>query len=231
MFLTCLAARSGSSGARAGGLRGLARLDGQDGRGRAADDALGDAAYYETVESGAAVGADHDEVGVLLAGGVGDLYRRRPGPENAPRGQAVGGGGGHALAESLLAPLALLLPDPLEGGAGELGVGVQGHLAEDVDERQLAPVDARELAGDLPGGLRGVGEVGRAQDSLEHVGVPPRTVIAWAVPASRSELQPRAPPAPPQPWADLPKVLDLAKRRNAALRPNRSLSASERAMP
>src|SRR5579863_5856163 len=28
-------------------------------------------------------------------------------------------------------------------------------------------------------------------------------------------LQPRVPPAPPQPWADLPKVLELAKRPNA----------------
>src|SRR5437016_1760273 len=28
-------------------------------------------------------------------------------------------------------------------------------------------------------------------------------------------MQPRTPPAPPQPWADLPKVLDLARRRNA----------------
>src|SRR5262249_24464614 len=27
-------------------------------------------------------------------------------------------------------------------------------------------------------------------------------------------LQPRTPPAPSQPWADLPKVLDLAKRKN-----------------
>src|SRR5271156_6769855 len=27
-------------------------------------------------------------------------------------------------------------------------------------------------------------------------------------------LQPRVPPAPPQPWADLPKVLELAKRPN-----------------
>jgi hypothetical protein len=26
-------------------------------------------------------------------------------------------------------------------------------------------------------------------------------------------LQPRGPPAPPQPWADLPKVLELAKDR------------------
>ena len=31
-------------------------------------------------------------------------------------------------------------------------------------------------------------------------------------------LQPRTPPAPPQPWADLPKVLDLAKRKNAVIK-------------
>jgi len=30
--------------------------------------------------------------------------------------------------------------------------------------------------------------------------------------------QPRTPPAPPEPWADLPKVLDLAKRKNAAIK-------------
>ena len=31
-------------------------------------------------------------------------------------------------------------------------------------------------------------------------------------------LQPNAPPAPAQPWADLPKVLDLAKRKNAVIK-------------
>jgi predicted TIM-barrel fold metal-dependent hydrolase len=31
-------------------------------------------------------------------------------------------------------------------------------------------------------------------------------------------MQPRTPPAPPQPWADLPKVLELAKRRNAVIK-------------
>ncbi len=31
-------------------------------------------------------------------------------------------------------------------------------------------------------------------------------------------MQPHAPPAPPQPWADLPKVLDLAKRPNAVIK-------------
>ncbi len=31
-------------------------------------------------------------------------------------------------------------------------------------------------------------------------------------------VQPRTPPAPPQPWADLPKVLELAKRPNAVIK-------------
>jgi predicted TIM-barrel fold metal-dependent hydrolase len=31
-------------------------------------------------------------------------------------------------------------------------------------------------------------------------------------------LQPSLPPAPPQPWADLPKVLELATRKNAVIR-------------
>jgi predicted TIM-barrel fold metal-dependent hydrolase len=31
-------------------------------------------------------------------------------------------------------------------------------------------------------------------------------------------VQPRTPPAPPQPWAELPKLLDLAKRKNAVVK-------------
>ena len=31
-------------------------------------------------------------------------------------------------------------------------------------------------------------------------------------------LQPRVPPAPPQPWADLPKVIELAKRPNVVIK-------------
>ena len=31
-------------------------------------------------------------------------------------------------------------------------------------------------------------------------------------------MQPHMPPAPPQPWADLPKVLELAKRKNAVIK-------------
>ncbi len=38
-------------------------------------------------------------------------------------------------------------------------------------------------------------------------------------------MQPRTPPAPPQPWADLPKVLDLAKRRERGDQGQRCLHA------
>jgi predicted TIM-barrel fold metal-dependent hydrolase len=31
-------------------------------------------------------------------------------------------------------------------------------------------------------------------------------------------VQPRTPPAPPEPWAELPKLLALAKRRNAVVK-------------
>ena len=31
-------------------------------------------------------------------------------------------------------------------------------------------------------------------------------------------MQPRTPPAPPEPWAELPKLLDLAKRTNAVVK-------------
>ncbi len=44
-------------------------------------------------------------------------------------------------------------------------------------------------------------------------------------------LQPRTPPAPPQPWADLPKVLDLAKRKNAVIKVSGACTLSEEPYP
>ena len=41
-------------------------------------------------------------------------------------------------------------------------------------------------------------------------------------------LQPRTPPAPPQPWADLPKVLELARRPNVGDQGQRRLHAVPR---
>ena len=44
-------------------------------------------------------------------------------------------------------------------------------------------------------------------------------------------LQPRVPPAPPQPWADLPKVLELAKRPNAVIKVSGACTLSREPYP
>ncbi len=44
-------------------------------------------------------------------------------------------------------------------------------------------------------------------------------------------LQPRTPPAPAQPWADLPKVLDLAKRKNAVIKVSGACTLSQEPYP
>src|SRR5215470_11662282 len=44
-------------------------------------------------------------------------------------------------------------------------------------------------------------------------------------------LQPRTPLAPPQPWADLPKVLDLAKRKNAVIKVSGACTLSREPYP
>jgi predicted TIM-barrel fold metal-dependent hydrolase len=44
-------------------------------------------------------------------------------------------------------------------------------------------------------------------------------------------LQPRVPPAPPQPWADLPKVLELARRSNAVIKVSGACTLSREPYP
>ena len=44
-------------------------------------------------------------------------------------------------------------------------------------------------------------------------------------------MQPRTPPAPPQPWADLPMVLDLAKRKNAVIKVSGACTLSKEPYP
>ncbi|MBL4719915.1 MAG: amidohydrolase [Alphaproteobacteria bacterium] len=44
-------------------------------------------------------------------------------------------------------------------------------------------------------------------------------------------LQPRTPPAPAEPWADLPKVLDLAKRPNAVIKVSGACTLSKEDYP
>ncbi|MCW5734161.1 MAG: amidohydrolase [Enhydrobacter sp.] len=44
-------------------------------------------------------------------------------------------------------------------------------------------------------------------------------------------LQPRVPPAPAEPWADLPKILDLAKRPNAVIKVSGACTLSKEPYP
>ena len=44
-------------------------------------------------------------------------------------------------------------------------------------------------------------------------------------------LQPRTPPAPAQPWADLPKVLELAKRKNIVIKVSGACTLSKEPYP
>ena len=44
-------------------------------------------------------------------------------------------------------------------------------------------------------------------------------------------LQPRVPPAPKEPWAELPKVLDLAKRKNAVIKISGACTLSHKPFP
>src|SRR5450756_758317 len=44
-------------------------------------------------------------------------------------------------------------------------------------------------------------------------------------------LQPRVPPAPPQPWAELPKVLELARRPNAVIKVSGACTLSREPYP
>jgi predicted TIM-barrel fold metal-dependent hydrolase len=44
-------------------------------------------------------------------------------------------------------------------------------------------------------------------------------------------MQPRVPPAPPQPWADLPELLDLAKRPNAVVKVSGACTLSREPYP
>lgn len=44
-------------------------------------------------------------------------------------------------------------------------------------------------------------------------------------------LQPRTPPAPPEPWTDLPKVLDLARRPNCVIKISGACTLSKKPYP
>src|SRR5262249_15275969 len=47
----------------------------------------------------------------------------------------------------------------------------------------------------------------------------------------RGIMRPRVPPAPPQPWVDLPKVLELARRPNAVIKVSGACTLSREPYP
>src|SRR5262249_39818975 len=51
------------------------------------------------------------------------------------------------------------------------------------------------------------------------------------LPDHRPLVHPRTPPAPPQPWADLPKVLELAKHPNAVIKVSGACTLSQQSYP
>ena len=117
--------------------------------------------------------------------------------------------------------LAIVKPvDPDDPGRGrcrrrveeDAGHGRDPHHADERGEARArrpgsGPDPARSGPARFSGQHAVLGQSGRGQGAdrspsrtrfiIDHLGI----------------LQPRTPPAPPEPWADLPKVLELAKRR------------------
>jgi hypothetical protein len=89
-----------------------------------------------------------------------------PGLQLPARVETAGGRRAHALGQLALDPGALLLPQALH--LEHRDVGIDGQLGEDVNEDQLGVLGVRELTRRRPRRLGGLGEVGRAENSLEH---------------------------------------------------------------
>jgi len=69
--------------------------------------------------------------------------------------------------------------------------------------------------GNLDAGTRLIDRHPGSRFILDHLGI----------------LQPYVPPAPPEPWADLPKVLDLAKRPNVVIKVSGACTLSREPYP
>lgn len=69
---------------------------------------------------------------------------------------------------------------------------------------------------------------GRVDDGIEIIDRHPETRF---IVDHLGILQPRDPPAPAEPWADLPKILDLAKRPNAVIKVSGACTLSKQPYP
>ena len=70
-------------------------------------------------------------------------------------------------------------------------------------------------AGNLDGATALIGRYPDTRFIVDHLGL----------------TQPRTPPAPPQPWAELPKLLALAKRKNAVVKVSGACTLSHEPFP
>jgi predicted TIM-barrel fold metal-dependent hydrolase len=110
-------------------------------------------------------------------------------------------------------------------GAVGIRVIVTGEPGRNPSDKGLDRVLREAVRHDFPvnilcwGNLeRGTALIDRHPDTrfiIDHLGI----------------LQPRTPPAPPQPWADLPKVLELAKRKNAVIKVSGACTLSKEPYP
>ncbi|HTE15265.1 MAG TPA: amidohydrolase family protein [Burkholderiales bacterium] len=70
-------------------------------------------------------------------------------------------------------------------------------------------------AGNLDGAMALIDQYPDTRFIIDHLGL----------------MQPRTPPAPPQPWAELPKLLDLARRKNAVVKISGACTLSKEPFP
>jgi predicted TIM-barrel fold metal-dependent hydrolase len=110
-------------------------------------------------------------------------------------------------------------------GAVGIRVIVTGEPGRNPSDKGLDRVLREAVRHDFPvnilcwGNLeRGTAIIDRHPDTrfiIDHLGI----------------LQPKTPPAPPQPWADLPKVLGLARRKNAVIKVSGACTLSQKPYP
>ena len=101
---------------------------------------------------------------------------------------------------------------PKESGRGADDPGLERILREAV--RHDLPVNIL-CWGNLETGMALIDRHPDTRFILDHLGI----------------VQPRTPPAPPHPWTDLPKVLELAKRPNAVIKVSGACTLSREPYP
>jgi L-fuconolactonase len=110
---------------------------------------------------------------------------------------------------------------------GTVGIRIMmtGEAGRDPDDQGVDLILREAVRHDFPVNLLCWGNLDRAAAALDrhpdtrfiidHLGI----------------QQPRTPPAPPDPWADLPKVLDLASRLNAVIKVSGACTLSRAGYP